>query len=74
MNLSGKKVRVPQWIHGDLCDVKVWVDAVILPDDPAEPCLEPETLKQLDEIQRLANAGDLDALATLGDVFVRRSA
>jgi hypothetical protein len=57
-----------------MCVVKVWVDAVILPDDPAEPCMEPEALKQLDEIQRPANAGDLDALATFGDVFVRRTA
>jgi hypothetical protein len=74
MKIEGKPVRVPQWIHGEGCVVKVWVDAVVLPDDPSEPCLEPETLKHLDEVQRLANEGDLDALAKLGDVFVRRSA
>ncbi len=74
MNLNGKFVRIPQWIYGDGCVVKVWIDAVVLPDDPAEPCIGPDAMKHLDEVQRLANASELDALAKLGEVFVRRSA
>lgn len=46
-----------------------------MPDeDPSEPCLEPETVRWLDELQRLADAGDTEALAKVGDVYVRRSA
>jgi hypothetical protein len=54
--------------------VRVEVEAVYPDEDPSEVCLEPDTLKFLDEVQRLANAGSVDALAKLGDVYIRKSA
>ena len=54
--------------------MRVEADAVVLDDGPAEPQLEPKTLRWLDELQKLADAGDVDALAQIGDVYVRRSA
>jgi hypothetical protein len=57
-----------------MCVVKVEVDAVVPDADGSEPCLEPSTLKWLDELQRKADAGDLDALSKVGEVYVRRSA
>ena len=72
--IPGKRVRVPKWVHGRLCVVRVEADAVIPDADPSEPCLEPATLRWLDELQRQADAGDVEALAKVGEVFVRRSA
>lgn len=72
------RIRIPQWIQGVSPSgpfvVRVTVDAVILNDDDPEPCFEPAVLRQLDEWQRLADAGKLDELAKVGEVYVRRSA
>ena len=72
--IQGKRVKVPQWIHGTQCVVRVEVEAVIPDADPSEPCFEPQAVKWMDDLQRLADAGDADALAKFGEVFVRRSA
>jgi hypothetical protein len=74
MLLRGKRIKVPQWIHGMQCAVRVMVDAVIPDSDPSEPCFEPPAVKGMDELQGLANVGDVDALAKVGEVYVRRSA
>ena len=74
MVIPGKRIKVSKWIHGRGCAVRVQADAVIPDADPSEPCLEPATLKWLDEVQRLADSGDVDALAKLGEVYVRKSA
>lgn len=73
-HIPGRRIRVPKWIHRRLCVVKVEAEAVIPDADPSEPCLEPPTLRWPDELQNLADAGDVDALAKHGEVFVRRSA
>lgn len=72
--IQGKRVKVPQWIHGAQCVVRVEVEAVIPDADPSEPCFEPPAVKWMDDLQRLADAGDADALSKFGEVFVRRSA
>ena len=74
MQIPGKRVRVSKWIHGSRCVVRVDAEAVIPDADPSEPCLEPATLKWLDELQAMADAGNVDALAKVGDLYVRRSA
>jgi hypothetical protein len=74
MKIAGRRIKVPRWIHADSCVVRVEVEAVIPDSDPSEPCLEPQTVRWLDELQRQAKAGDLDALARVGEVYVRRSA
>jgi len=72
--LKGKHLRIPKWIYGDPCVVRVEVDAIIPDADPSEPCLEPPTVRWLDELQRLADAGNIDELSKHGQVHVRRSA
>lgn len=72
--IPGKRIRVTKWIHGRLCVVRVETDAIVPDADPSEPCLEPATVKWLDELQRLADAGDVGSLEKHGEVFVRRSA
>jgi hypothetical protein len=74
MSIPGRRVRVPKWIHGRLCVVRVEAEAVIPDADPTEPCIEPATLRWLDALQELADAGDVEALAKVGEVFVRLSA
>jgi hypothetical protein len=74
MLLPGKKTKLTKWIHGRQCVVRVEVDAIIPDADPSEACLEPATIRWLDELQRLADGGDADALAKAGDVYVKRTA
>jgi hypothetical protein len=45
------------------------VEVVYPADDPSAPCLEPATLRRLDEIARRAEQGDLEYLRTAGRVF-----
>jgi hypothetical protein len=74
MLLPGKRVSVVRWIRTEPFVVRVEVEAVIPDSDPSEPCLEPAMVRFLDELQRLADAGNIDELAKHGSVYFRRSA
>jgi len=49
--------------------VEVEVEVVFPEDDPSEPCLEPDTVRWLDEIARRAEKGDVAYLRRAGRVF-----
>jgi hypothetical protein len=72
--LTGKRVKVPQWIHGQRCVVRVEVDAIIPDEDPSEPCFEPAAVKWMDRLQQLADEGNVAELAKLGRIYVRQLA
>jgi len=55
-------------------DVRVEVEAIIPDADPSEPCLEPQIIRYLDDLQAKADRGLIDELARVGDVYVRQSA
>ena len=74
MTLKGKRIKVDRWIHARACVVRVTVDAIVPAADPSEPCLEPQTLQFLDDIQSKADRFMIDELAMIGDVYVRKSA
>lgn len=74
MRLPGKRVNLTQWITAGPYAVRVEVEGVVPDDDPSEPCLEPQTVRRLDELRRLADAGQVEELAKHGTVYVRRSA
>ncbi|GDY00616.1 hypothetical protein LBMAG48_30190 [Phycisphaerae bacterium] len=77
MQIAGKKVRLVKWIHGSRCVLRVEVDGVIPDADPSEPVVLPDSVRWLDELQRLADLGDMDALqrsAPVATVYVRKSA
>jgi hypothetical protein len=74
MTLKGKRTNIEQWIHSAQCVVRVEVGAIIPDADPSEPCLEPKTIRYLDELQRMADPGMVRELAKAGDVYVRKSA
>jgi len=74
MAITGKRIKLTKWIHGTQCVVRVEVEGIVLESDPADPSLEPDTVRWLDELQRLADAGDVAALSKAGVVYVRKSA
>jgi len=45
------------------------VEVVYPVDCPSEACLEPSTVRWLDEVSRRAEAGDVEFLRTAGRVF-----
>lgn len=49
--------------------VEVEVDVVFPADDPSEGCLEPATVRLLDEVARKAEEGDIKFLRRAGRVF-----
>ena len=49
--------------------VEVEVEVVYPADSPSEACLEPATVRWLDEVARRAEAGDLEYLQKAGRVF-----
>ena len=49
--------------------MEVEVEVVYPADDPSEACLEPATVRWLDEVARHAEAGDLEYLRKAGCVF-----
>ena len=74
MARQGKRTRIERWIHAAACVVRVDVEAIVPDADPSEPCLEPQTIRFLDELQSKADRGLVNELAAVGDVYVRRSA
>jgi hypothetical protein len=74
MALQGKRIRIERWIHASPCVVRLEVEAVIPDADPSEPCLEPQTIRFLDEVQTKANRGLIEELSKVGDVYIRQSA
>ncbi len=74
MEFDGKRVKEDRWIHAGPCVVRVEVDAVIPGDDPSEPCYEQKTVEFLREVHERAEAGDVEWLKDVGDVYVRLSA
>jgi hypothetical protein len=51
-----------------------WVELVIPPDDPSEPCCEAETVKLLKEVKERAERGDVSWLKQHGKVYAAMGA
>ena len=49
--------------------MEVEVEVIYPDDDPSEPCLEPATVRWLDEVARRAEQGDVEYLRRMGRVF-----
>lgn len=66
--------RIIQWVTGGPYAVAVEVEAIFPLDDPSEPCLAPQTVRWLEELGDLAEAGDIEALRKAGQVYVAAEA
>jgi hypothetical protein len=67
--MSEKREKRKRWVQRGSYAVEVEVEVVYPADAPAEACLEPTTLRWLDEVARKAEEGDLQFLQGAGRVF-----
>jgi hypothetical protein len=58
-----------RWVQRGQYAVEVEVEVIYPADCPSEACLEPTTVRWLDEVARRAEAGDLAYLQKAGRVF-----
>jgi len=67
--MAERREKRKRWVQrGDLA-VEVEVEVVFPLEEPSEPCLEPATVRFLDEVARKAEEGDVAYLKRVGRVF-----
>ena len=54
MKEKERREKRKRWVQRGQYAVEVEVEVVYPPEDPSEPCLEPYTIRRLDEIARRA--------------------
>jgi hypothetical protein len=64
-----RREKRTRWVQRGEYAVEVQVEVVYPVDDPSEPCLEPATVRWLDEIARRAEQGNLAFLRCAGKVY-----
>lgn len=69
MRIDGQRLKRTRLVHTDQFVVAVEVEMVIPPDDPSEPCYEPETIELLRQVESHATRGDLPWLRQHGKVY-----
>ena len=67
--MSERREKRKRWVQRGQFAVEVEVEVVFPVDDPSEPCLEPQTVRWLDEIANKAQQGDVEYLRKVGRVF-----
>jgi len=67
--MSERREKRKRWVQRGQYAVEVEVEVIYPGDDPSEPCLEPATVRWLDEVARRAEAGDVAYLHNIGRVF-----
>lgn len=63
--------HVTEWVTGGSYAVAVDVEAIVFDDRPGECYFTPETVRLLEKLEALAEAGDAEALERAGTVYVR---
>lgn len=69
MTMPDRREKRKRWVQRGEYAVEVEVEVVYPEDDPSEPCLEPATVRLLDEIARKAEEGDVAYLQKVGRLF-----
>ena len=67
--MKERREKRKRWVQRGQYAVEVEVEVIYPADDPTEPCLEPATVRRLDEIARRAAQGDVAYLRKVGRVF-----
>jgi hypothetical protein len=67
--MAERREKRKRWVQRGQYAVEVEVEVVFPADDPDEPCLEPATVRWLDEVANRAEAGDIEYLHKVGRVF-----
>jgi len=64
-----RREKRKRWVQRGDFAVELEVEVVYPSDDPSEPCLEPSTIRWLDQVASKAEEGDLEFLHRVGRVF-----
>ncbi len=67
--MAERREKRKRWVQRGQYAVELEVEVIYPEDDPSEPCLEPATVRWLDEVARRAEAGDVKFLQNAGRVF-----
>jgi hypothetical protein len=67
--MKERREKRKRWVRRGRYAVEVEVEVIYPAEDPSEPCLEPATVRWLDEVARRAEKGDLAYLRSVGEVF-----
>ena len=67
--MKERREKRKRWVRRGRYAVEVEVDVVYPAGDSSEPCLEPATVRWLDEVARRAEKGDVAYLKSVGEVF-----
>lgn len=67
--MNERREKRKRWIQRGQYAVEVEVEVVYPADCPSEACLEPATVRWLDEVACRAEAGDIEFLQRAGRVF-----
>jgi hypothetical protein len=67
--MTEKREKRKRWVQRGDYAVEVEVEVVYPADSPAEACLEPATVRWLDEVARKAEEGDVEFLRRAGRLF-----
>ena len=67
--MKERREKRKRWVQRGQFAVEVEVEVVYPAEDPSEPCLEPETVRWLDEVARRAEQGDVEFLRKAGRLF-----
>ena len=67
--MADRRAMRKRWVQRGQYAVEVEVEVVYPEDDPSEPCLEPATLRWLDQVARKAEEGDVQYLQKVGRLF-----
>jgi len=67
--MNERREKRKRWLQRGRYAVEVEVEVIYPDDDPSEACLEPTTVRWLDEIAERAEMGDLAYLRKVGRVF-----
>jgi hypothetical protein len=67
--MQERREKRKRWVQRGQFAVEVEVEVIFPADDPTEACLEPKTVRWLDEIAHKAQQGDVDYLRKVGRVF-----
>src|SRR5262245_29762565 len=67
--MSDRRERRKRWVQRGQYAVEVEIEVVYPEEAPSEPCLEPATVRWLNEIAKRAEAGDVGNLRSVGRVY-----
>ena len=67
--MAERREKRKRWVQRGEYAVEVEVEVVYPADDPTDACLDPTTVRWLDEVASKAEEGDLEYLKKVGRVF-----